>query len=118
MLRRRTPLKARAPMKRRTGNTARKRAAFERTYGGDARVEWVKARECLVCGASPCENVHVKSGGKGRKADACWIVALCPAHHHELHQHGANTFEVKYRIDLQVQAMLTDIIWQRQNGGK
>lgn len=94
----------------------RERSAAEtlRIYGPPERRAWIQGRECLVCGSTPCENVHTRSGGTGRKADACFIVALCPAHHRELHQHGQNTFEIKYGLDLVIHAMLTDIIWQRR----
>ena len=87
---------------------------FARTFGSEERVAWVRATPCPVrgCGAVPSENHHAKGGGTARRADAHWIVPLCHTHHAELHQHGANTFEVTHRIDLDTLAGITEIRWQ------
>ena len=37
--------------------------------------------------------------GSGRKADACWVVILCPTHHPEAHT-GEKTLAAKHNLDL------------------
>ena len=71
--------KSRTPIKR--VNRKRKASEFARCYGSKARVEWVKQQPSVVSGARPCVNAHVRNGGAGRKADACWtrLACLCPA---------------------------------------
>lgn len=89
---------------------------WHRVYGSKARVRWIAQRPSIVSGKLGCENVHVKSGGMGRKADACWIIPLTPSEHRELHQHGAQTFEAKYGIDLLAAAQRTEAAWQASQG--
>lgn len=116
----RSPMPPRAGwMKRttrlRTKNPDRRRREFARCYGSPERVAFVQARPCVVprCGASPCENAHVGTGGAGRKADADRVVPLCPAHHRELHRRGARTFAVAHDLDLQLHAARADALWAR-----
>lgn len=96
----------------RVRNVPRHTANWTRAYGSAERVAWVAAMPCAVCLRPNCENAHVRSGGTGRKADACWIVPLCPLHHAELHR-GAKTFQAKYRIDVLEEATITEARWQR-----
>jgi hypothetical protein len=101
---------ARKPVKRR--NQKRYSANWARAYGSPERVEWVNAQPCVGCfGGEPRENHHIKTGGKGRKADARFIVTLCAACHDDLHQHGRQRFEERYAIDLEVEAAATEARW-------
>lgn len=103
-------LKASTPIKRK----GRKPSDTLRIYGTPARVGWVQSQPSVVSGKGPCENVHVKTGGTGRKADACWIVPLTHAEHRELHRRGQLTFEAKYGIDLAACAITTEAAWQER----
>ena len=73
---------------------------FLRVYGSVDRAEWIARHRSVVSGGGPCVNAHVRTGGVGRKADACWIVPLTWDEHNELHQHGVKTFEAKYSVNL------------------
>lgn len=57
-------------------------------YHSKARVAWMQAQPCVVCGVTPSENAHVIGGGAGRKADATCIIPLCKTHHALQHQKG------------------------------
>jgi hypothetical protein len=96
-------------------NPVRKAKAFARAYGGERRVRWIQAQPCILCGASPCENAHVKGGGAGRKADARWIVPLCHTHHAQLHTVGQKSFEAAYgdSYDLHHWAQVVDARWEQ-----
>ncbi len=91
-----------------------KKGEWSRVYGSQIRVRWISDQPSIVSGRGPCENVHVRNGGKGRKADACWIVPLTFEEHWELHQHGQKTFEKKYGIDLMEEAEKTERKWQEE----
>lgn len=86
----RTPLKRKTKLATKTKPKAKKRSAsdFARVYGSKARVAWVAAQPCVVCGRGPCENAHITSGGVGRKADFTQIVPLCPSCHRTQHARG------------------------------
>ena len=73
---------------------------FLRVYGSVDRTEWIARHPSVVSRGGPCVNAHVRTGGVGRKADACWIVPLTWDEHNELHQHGVKTFEAKYSVNL------------------
>lgn len=108
----RTPLRRKASIKR--VNKGRRKAEWARAYGCKARVEFVKRLPCAVetcCKPQLCENAHVKSGGKGRKADAEWVVPLCRQHHRQLHHNGIETFQKFYNIDLDAEAVNTNAAW-------
>lgn len=87
---------------------SRKSQAFDRTYGSVERVEWVQRQPCWICGTTPSENAHVKSGGMSRKADAQYIVPLCFTHHAEYHR-GVKTFAAAHAmVDLEFAATIID----------
>jgi hypothetical protein len=121
----RTPLKRKTPL-RSTGklkrtplapvNRKRKAKEWERAYGSEERVRWIQYLPSVVSGQTPCENAHVKTGGTGRKADACWIVPLTTAEHRELHDCGPETFQARHEIDLIEQARLTEQAWRERQG--
>lgn len=80
----------------------RKPSEFRRVYGGPLRVKWQKARCCDFCGAPPpTEMAHIKNGGMGRKANACFTVSACRSCHHELDQGiGKRGMERRHNVDL------------------
>ena len=103
------------PMNRHASNAAKRKgdaAERQRVYGGVERILWLKARPCLVCGRTPSDCAHIKSGGMGRKADAEFIVALCRDHHTEQHQIGVRSFERRHGVDLDAAARETEAAWQ------
>lgn len=71
-----------------------------RVYGPPAWRVFLDQVGCLVCGYSPVQLAHVRTGGMGRKADWTYTVPLCHTHHREQHQHGVKTFQAKYGLDL------------------
>ena len=102
----------------------RSKTAFERVYGGLARVQWMQQQRCAFCGRfptdeEPSENMHVTgSGGMGRKADAHTIVPACARCHDESH-HGIRSFCAKRGITretLAAMAMDYDARWRRLQG--
>lgn len=114
----------RSPMKRSTRPLARKarvaqvnrkRHAREwaRAYGSKERVAWIARHPSVVSDQTPCENAHVVSGGKGRKADADKVVPLTSAEHRQLHLFGVRQFEVDYDIDLLFTAAQIEREWQQ-----
>jgi cell division inhibitor SulA len=96
-------------------STTRADREWVRAYGSEARVAWVRSLPSVVTGMRPCVNAHVRSGGTGRKADACWIVPLTGEEHAELHRIGQRSFAAKYRIDLETKAADIERLWQLQN---
>lgn len=86
----RTPLKRKTALKAKTRPRAKPRSnlEFQRVYGSKRRVEFIKHLPCAVCGKTPCENAHTKSGGMGRKADYTTIVPLCRKCHATQHAKG------------------------------
>ncbi len=72
---------------------------------------------CLVGRNNPHDdtfsaNAHTETGGTSRKADCCTIVPLCHDHHTELHQHGIETFEQKYKLDIVAEAAMIEWRWR------
>lgn len=111
-LQRRTPLKRSGRVKAR--NSQRRVREFARAYGSRERLAWVKAQPCCVSGnLGNIDAAHVRTGGVGRKADACWTVPLAHDLHLLLHQHGKATFERAYGVDLDTLARETEERWQR-----
>ena len=118
-IKRNTPLPRRsAPLRKtrpRAVNKQRKAKNWTRAYGSKARVEWVKAQQCLLntprCDG-PTENAHVGNDGMGRKASAAHIVPLCRFHHRHQHTIGTPAFEEAYGISLAWWAENTEGRWQ------
>ncbi len=103
------------PLRKRTPD--RKAREYERTYGGDARREWVRSLPCLVCGSVPSKNAHVPSrSGMSRKGDARWVVPLCGVHHRtgkdSLHELNKDGFHAHHGIDLMHTAEIVDARWE------
>lgn len=97
-------------------NRQRKAKEWLRAYGSVERVNWIAGQRCVACGACSegqgCENHHVRNGGRGRKADARFIVPMCWTCHRELHSLGRVQFEEYYGIDLDALAEQTDASWK------
>lgn len=106
----RSGIKRKTPMKR--TNPGRKHAEWKRCYHSATRVDFVKWLGCVVCGATPCDNAHIKNGGAGRKAGYRWIVALCRTHHRE-YDNSKETFPTKYRLDMEAEARKTQWTWEQ-----
>lgn len=82
---------------------------WHRAYGSDCRVRYVRALPCVFCGATPSVNAHIKTGGKGRKADARYIVPACADCHHQMdHGMGKAAMEQAYNVDLEAEAARID----------
>ena len=77
---------------------------FEKSFGSEDRVNFIKSLPCLVCGNTPCDNAHVKSRGAG--GDYTCIVPLCRVHHTEQGMIGIKTFQNKYNLALDAIAEL------------
>lgn len=104
------------PKKRDAAQREKDAAKFAREYESVERVEWIKTLPSIASGCGPCENAHVRNGGTGRKADACWIVPLTKHEHRvELHRTlGRVAFERKYGVDLDVEAGKIDWRWRQR----
>jgi hypothetical protein len=118
-LARKTPLR-RTAMKRGKG---RKPSEFARIYGSKERVEWIKSLPCVGCGATPSDNAHTVSGGKGRKADAETIAPLCPDRfdrvgcHTKYDQHQPPFDRADARDRVQAHALFRATQWERRHSG-
>lgn len=71
----RTPLVRRTPVRR--SNPKRRATEFARCYGSAERVQWIKLRRCIWCGATPCANSHIRNGGAGRKGPYWEVLPMC-----------------------------------------
>lgn len=120
-LTRKTPMKRGPGPKRKSRikprNAKRKAAAFERAYGGEARVAFVKSLPCVLAGQHSCrapmDVSHITTGGVGRKADACLTVPTCRAAHQRFHAIGRAAFELRYTVDLDAIASHVEAEWRR-----
>ena len=102
-------------------NRKRSAKAFRESFGSDERADWVSTLSCCVCQkahlrqTTRTENAHTEGGGMGKRGKANTICPLCAMHHRELHQHGAQTFALRWRIDLKAEAAKTAHQWDRLN---
>ena len=104
-------------------NAARRRKEWARAYGSKERVAFVKSLPCATCHATEgIENAHIRTGGKGRKADYVAIVPLCRSNsygegcHNYLHRVGRASFEWAWGIDLDAAAAATEKAWVEFQG--
>jgi hypothetical protein len=107
---------ARSPIRRRRLSGPAARAKLDREYGSAARIAWVSSLPSVVSGQGPCVNAHTATGGLSRKAHHSSIVPLTVAEHDELHQHGQQTFEAKYQVDLRAEAAMVQATWLAMQG--
>lgn len=59
----------------------------------------VRSYGCLICGEE-ADAHHITTGGMGTKGHDLFTVPLCRAHHGELHQGGALTFQETHQLNL------------------
>lgn len=88
-----------------------------RIYGPPAYRTLLDQIGCIICGASPVQVCHTKSGGVGRKADYKDSVGMCPTHHREQHQRGTKSFEARYGVSLTDRAAQIQQAWRRREEG-
>lgn len=94
------------------GNTRKKQEKFEKSFGSKGRAQKVQLMPCVICGAIPSENAHVRSrGAGGGKAD---IVPLCSNHHREQGSIGITSFEEKYDVNLKIEAERINVILKKE----
>ena len=93
-------------------NRKRRQSEFARAYGGEDRVRWMHEQPSVIDGRGPCVCSHVRTGGKGRKADACWTVPMTLPQEREFHAIGKRSFEAKHGVDLDALARETDERWE------
>jgi hypothetical protein len=111
---RRTPM-PRSKKSVKPRNPKRRAKEFARAYGLSERVEFVKSLPCCVANsecAGVIENMHVRGGGAGRKANAESVAPGCSFHHAELHAIGVASFTMKYAVDLDHEARRTAELWE------
>jgi hypothetical protein len=117
------PLRSRSYIKRRSRiapvNAKRQRKEKRRTYGEDARREWIRWLPCVGCGRTPCHNAHTVGGGGSRKADAATVVPLCPDEpgrvgcHTKYDQHKPPFHDELGREAVKLQAAFYAAKWER-----
>ena len=95
---------------------AKRRAeAFERDFGGTARLRWIQMQPCCVCGGWPSEAAHAKSRGAGGTAED--MVPMCTRHHREQHDTGIETFQERHGVNLaEIAAKYAGRWWDREVG--
>lgn len=66
-------------------------------------LSFIKSLRCCVCGFKPMSDPHhvpeKGHGAKGMKCSDYRAIPLCHLHHTEYHQHGRETFAIKYDLD-------------------
>ena len=94
----------------------RKPGEWERIYGSEERVAWVKTLPCLCCDregtpADPIVNAHTKVDGTSRKAGYRWIVPLLDSHHKKQGQNGWSAIGLTREV-AQKYAGYVEELWQ------
>lgn len=85
---------------------------FERAFGGEERLAWIRRQPSVVSGKTPCVAAHVRGGGEARRADACWTVPMLYEEHEEMHHTGQRTFAQQHGLDLDALAIEYERRWQ------
>ncbi len=121
-LTRKTPMKARKPMKRggklNPVNRKRRVSEFVRCYRSKARVRFVRALPCAACGVhdpAGCDNAHTENGGAGRKGNYTTIIPLCRRCHTRQHQSGYSAIGMT-ATGRERAAALTQELWEAYRG--
>jgi hypothetical protein len=123
---RHTPLKSGKRIKAR--NPERRAKELDRAHGDPDFRSWIKRRPCVVCGRTPCDAAHLKSGGTGRKDDVSATVPMCSTigsyvgHHDEYDGRafagGKQTFAANYpHLDLWALAAATQRAYEADRAG-
>lgn len=89
-LKRKTPLKANAGLKRGTKKlAARSKTKKDPRYRNRAYLNWVKKQPCVMCGQQADDPHHIIGigylGGAGTKAPDQYVMPVCRIHHEEIH---------------------------------
>lgn len=108
-LRRRTPLQPKP--RRHQRDPERQRRRFERQYGSEERVAWLKGHPCVSCGRVATDASHVRHGPL-KTADE--MVPQCHRCHLELHAAGIRTFQKRYGLDLPTLAAKFAELWRKR----
>lgn len=103
-------------------NRARKAANLKRAHGSADHRAWMKRQPCVVCGRTPSDAAHLKSGGTGRKDDWQHTVPMCStiveagySGHHDEYDDGKQSFRAKYaHLDLEQLAVETHERFERE----
>lgn len=95
------------------GRKGRKPSETTRIYGPKPFRDWLHQQPCVITGLrSHIEQVHVIGGGVGRKAGWRFTVPMTDELHRELHQHGVQTFEAQWRVNLVCLAGMIQDRWR------
>jgi hypothetical protein len=106
----------------------RRAKELQRGHGDPDFRAWIKRRPCVVCGRTPCDAAHLKSGGTGRKDEVCGTVPMCSTtsayvgHHDEYDGRafagGKKTFAANYpHLDLWALAAATQRAYEAERAG-
>lgn len=87
-------------------------ADFERAFGGQERVDWMRWQPSVVSGKTPCVSAHVRGGGEARRADAEWTVPMTWQEHQAMHDTGQESYAAQHGLDLDALAIETERRWQ------
>lgn len=100
-------------------NRKRKAANLLRAHGLPDRRKWTKAQPCYVCGRTPSDAAHMRSGGVSRKSGASQTVPLCASNpatgyvgHHDEFDAGKQTFAAAHDFDRDEAARVTEARYQ------
>lgn len=99
-------------------NPARKKKNLQRAHGSPERRAWMKAQPCYICGRTPSDAAHMRSGGVSRKSGVEWTAPLCSddvrsgyVGHHSEFDAGKQSFALKYDFDRDEAAAQTHRRW-------
>jgi len=93
MLKRKTPLRAKAPMARKSiKRKAKRKASTDKRWRSEQYLAFVRSLPCSMCGISGCDPHHVIGlgwglSGVGLTAPDSFAMPLCREHHQAVHMH-------------------------------
>ena len=109
-----------SPLSRKTRlkpvNPRHRAELFVKHFHSTGFVSYVHSRGCVIgqdC-RGPIQAAHVQSRGAGGTSKD--VVPLCSVHHAEQHVFGIQSFQRKYRLDLQALAAETWARFERERG--
>lgn len=119
---RKTPLRQKSEIRRKTATAKRNPARLARTravqYGPAGYGDWLRSLACVVTGCRDerIECAHVRSRGAG--GDWTSTVPMCRTHHSSLHALGTLTFQRRHGLDLSDLASVHQLRWRAFAGGQ